>query len=89
MGSFHQKGRWDSLCEVTSAPVDILTGLSAEELLGPDFCTANHGEASYFSNHPVIYQLEEEPGDSLWRNIKKKSVKFERAAFSRCTESLN
>lgn len=70
-GSLHQEGRRDSLCEGTSAPVGILTGLSAEGLLGPDFCTANRGEASYFSNHPVICQLEEDPGDSLWRNIKE------------------
>lgn len=78
-GSFHQKGRRDSLCEGTSAPVGILTGLSAEGLQGPDFCTASHGEASYFSNHPVVCQLEEEPGDSQWRNM------YERVLFqNRC-----
>lgn len=47
--------------------------ISAEELLGPDFCTASQREASYFSNHPVIYQLEE-PGDSLWRNMYEQVV---------------
>lgn len=45
---------------------------SAEERLGPALCTANHREVSHFSNLPVIYQLEEEPWDSLWRNITLK-----------------
>lgn len=73
-GSFHQKGEGIPFVKELSAPVGILTGLSAEGLLGPDFCTANHGEASYFSNHPVVCQLEEEPGDSQWRNIEKKNL---------------
>lgn len=47
---------------------------SVEERLGPAFCTTNHWEASYFSNPPVIYQSEEEPGDSLWRNMYEQVI---------------
>lgn len=79
-GSFHQNRRRIPFVK----ELLHLLGLSAEGLLGPDFCTANHGEASYFSNHPVICQLEEEPGDSLWRNM------YEQVLFqNRCIALTN
>lgn len=73
-GSFQWKGRQDSLCQETSAPVDILTGLSAEGSLSLDCCTVSHGEASDFSNYPIFNPLGEEPGDSLWRKTYEQVI---------------
>lgn len=59
-------------------------GTVSWRIAGSRFLNCQPREASYFSDHLVIYQLEEEPGDSLCRNM------YEQVIFqNRCIALMN